>query len=295
MRLSVVIPALRRDAFLAECLASVGEAPDVETIVIEGVAPVGEARNQALARATGDWILFVDADDVLAPGWLDAVKGLISRHPNADLVGFALSKTLPLAPCELGATRVVDVRHELPTDVFGRLLCQYAVRRELIAGMRFSGLARGEDRLFEGEALLRAQKVALSDALVYGYRQHDGSAMHQPWDERNLGDEINWRVRWLELLARSGKSMDRRGWREMGLCFLEYIPYAMRAMTSAREKVESRWFVALGAVAELGFAGWQRAVMRLLAKTRSPLLVKLLCQLPFEVKRRTLFLRRIGA
>lgn len=294
MRLSVIIPVLRRDAFFAECRANIGDDPDVEVIAIEGVSPVGSARNEALSRATGDWILFVDADDLLAPGWLTVVRGMIVRHPQVDMVGFGRSEKLPLEPCVLGDDREIDVSETLSDDIVDRYLWQYAYRRDLLRELHFTEFVRGEDRLFEGEALLRARRVAVCEAVLYGYRQHAASAMHALWSRQNVSDEIAWRVAWVRKLTDSGKTMSRRAWREMGLYLLEYIPYDGRQVVDPLERrtVRECWFAALAEVDKRFFSAWQRGVMRLLSVTRSRVLAWVLCRMPFELKRRTMFLRR---
>ena len=48
-----------------------------------GAAGAGPARNAAAAHATGDLLVFTDADDVVAPGWLQAIADAATR---GDLV-----------------------------------------------------------------------------------------------------------------------------------------------------------------------------------------------------------------
>jgi glycosyltransferase involved in cell wall biosynthesis len=46
----------------------------------------GAARNVGLVQATGEWILFLDADDLLTPHFLEERLGLLIDHPQADLL-----------------------------------------------------------------------------------------------------------------------------------------------------------------------------------------------------------------
>ena len=43
---------------------------------------IAAARNAAAERATQDWLLFLDADDELAPGYLHAMTNAIHQHPD---------------------------------------------------------------------------------------------------------------------------------------------------------------------------------------------------------------------
>jgi glycosyltransferase involved in cell wall biosynthesis len=109
-RLSVCMIVKNEERFLAQCLASLKDIAD-ELIVIdtgstdrtveiarEHGAQVGyfewcddfaAARNASLAPATGDWILFLDADEELSPAEKENLPTLLNRN-NVALIRLPL-------------------------------------------------------------------------------------------------------------------------------------------------------------------------------------------------------------
>lgn len=47
---------------------------------------VSYARNLGVKQANGEWILFVDSDDVISPYMLEQAYNVIKKHPNIDIV-----------------------------------------------------------------------------------------------------------------------------------------------------------------------------------------------------------------
>jgi glycosyltransferase involved in cell wall biosynthesis len=113
-RISIIIPAYNVEPFLAEALASVQRQTyrEFEVIVVDDGSTdrtseiarqfvekdtrfillrqknAGEpaARNTALKRACGEWIAFLDADDVWLPEKLAAQLDLLKQEPRANLL-----------------------------------------------------------------------------------------------------------------------------------------------------------------------------------------------------------------
>lgn len=112
MKVSVVIPTLNQQRFLASavCSARFGSSGiECELIVIDGGSTDGtvellrakedrlaywisepdrgqsHAINKGLARATGDILAYLNSDDVYLPGALEAVARAVRDNPDADL------------------------------------------------------------------------------------------------------------------------------------------------------------------------------------------------------------------
>lgn len=116
--LSVVIPTLNAAASLRRSLDCLAELPTAEIMVVDGgsaddtaaIALAGGARVIAAVRgrgpqlaagagaATGDWLIFLHADTVLAPGWRRAVEDF-TRLPGdrAGYFRFTLDDQSPAA------------------------------------------------------------------------------------------------------------------------------------------------------------------------------------------------------
>lgn len=59
----------------------------------------GPARNRGVAEATGEWVAFIDADDLWAPNHLAVLRDVSASHPHVALVGARFSwAQLPVAP-----------------------------------------------------------------------------------------------------------------------------------------------------------------------------------------------------
>ncbi len=108
MHLSIIIPAFNEERLITRCLQSIATSltanvtPGFTTeiivvdnnstdntanlakatgaqVVFEPINQIGRARNAGAAAATGDWLLFLDADSVLNPELLADILGLIKE------------------------------------------------------------------------------------------------------------------------------------------------------------------------------------------------------------------------
>jgi CDP-glycerol glycerophosphotransferase len=206
--ISVVIPVYGVAAYLPECLDSVlGPGGDVEVIAVDDASPdgcgallddraaadprlhvihlaanggPGAARNAGLARASGAYVWFVDADDRLADGALAAVTAALAVQPDVLLVGWDATferpartepgpgRDLLAAVPAAGGTLAGQPRLiELSMTSWSKLL-----RREFLAklGVAF-GAGIHEDVIVTCAALLAAESVGAVARSCYRYRR----------------------------------------------------------------------------------------------------------------------------
>lgn len=258
MTLSVIVPVYNVAPYLRRCLESVAIAvarcPHVGIEVVcvdDGSADgsgeildtfaaanpqfvvlhqasnrgVSAARNAALARATGDWVAFVDADDGVAEDWFDSALQVIGESPTADVVNFR-SFAVVRSPDDLrkAAAKALRTKARIVRVFKGpaareEALQTYArngwpfrnfVRRASLAGLSFrEGVRIKEDVLFFLELALRVKNFVLADYPGYFYTRRDGSALMRYREE---GDCVSFG----EALLSLGRQHDDEDlWRAM--------------------------------------------------------------------------------
>ncbi|MFE0604444.1 CDP-glycerol glycerophosphotransferase family protein [Streptomyces sp. NPDC058892] len=209
-RFSVIVPAYKVQAYLQECLDSVltQSYPDLELIAVDDASPdacgalideyaardprvtavhlahnlgLGPARNAGLARAAGDYVIFLDGDDTLAPGALQAVTDRLKATGSPDVLVYDYARAYWSG--ELVRNRLSHrLSEEGPASfrladrpaLLAMLMVVWnkAYRREYVEreGLAFPpGLY--EDAPWTYPALLAAESVAVLDRVCVHYRQ----------------------------------------------------------------------------------------------------------------------------
>ena len=244
MKISVIVPCFNGERYLTECLDSVlsQDMADFELLLIDDGstdgtlalaqayarrdarvrvlhqpnAGVSAARNLGLDHAAGEWVTFVDCDDLLVPGalgWMldaanDEVDMVVCAHETFDAQGNR-EPVYPQTrwPAKRGEARKRAVALRLiEGDCVLNIMCAKLHRRALIEreGLRLSpDVAIAEDALFNLEAVLCGQGVAYVSRVAYRYRTHDASAMHTH-GEGAWALHLPWLTAMREMLMRRG-------------------------------------------------------------------------------------------
>jgi glycosyltransferase involved in cell wall biosynthesis len=152
--------------------AALDALPQEVELVRQANAGVVAARNAGLARARNPLVLFLDADDRLAPGALAAMRAALERHPDA---AFAYGHQRFFGAWE-------GVMRFPPYDPL-RLLDRHLIGLTALARREVFDETGGFDSAFEAfedwelwlNALAHGHRGVLVDAVTLEYRRHSAS------------------------------------------------------------------------------------------------------------------------
>lgn len=134
----------RRD-HLEAARAAAARDPRVRLEVLPRRGGISAARNAALALAEGDWVLFLDHDDVLHPSALGHFAARVAGDPRLDLL---FSNEAKLDPT---STRITEFLSKPDLDAFTLLRVNYVAHPLLVRRALLEGLRARDGRVFRGE------------------------------------------------------------------------------------------------------------------------------------------------
>lgn len=262
-------------------------------VVHQANAGVSAARNAALAVAKGDWILFVDADDVISSDALVEILECIKEIPSAQLVAFdgwcfpdgevAYSGKKDSVACR----RQVQIDSALPYFLVWRNFWTYCYRRDVIPVVGFPMYTIGEDLAFLAKSLVLASVCVSTTAAIYGYRLREGSAIRSRYSLRKFSDFINYGRDRFVAFTQSGKCVDRSVYRRIGLELTENaLGGLMKLHDKERCEAWKMWFEMVRKVRPNAhyFTKWTKLVLWACAVTGSKSVAYGLCYLPYYLK-----------
>jgi glycosyltransferase involved in cell wall biosynthesis len=154
------------------------------SLICQPNAGEGAARNAGAAAATGDWIAFIDADDLWRSEHLATLAEVIQAYPSADLVGTASlaadvssSESAAASPAPSGSIKRLDFFGQHDGSVF--FSSSVAIRRSAFeATSGFGRWSIGTDTEFWIRFALE-HEIAVSTRQTSIYVRGNGGAMEQ--------------------------------------------------------------------------------------------------------------------
>lgn len=214
---SIIVPVYNAEKYLRECIDSLLNQTykDIEIILVNDGSTdesaaicenycekdnriryidqknggVSVARNGALEIVKGDFVCFVDSDDVVAPGYIQHLIGM-SSNGDFPICGYTREQE------HLGEKEVVRKHYDVNAyiiQIFGESVIHPNIwmmlfRNDIIQSnsLRFTpGCVRNEDTEFYIKYLTFEKRVVVSDYKGYFYRDNPCSAVHK-FDEKAL-------------------------------------------------------------------------------------------------------------
>lgn len=226
---SIIIPVYKVEEYIRECLLSVinQSYKDLEIIVVDDGSPdhsadivreyikydnrikliqqenggLSAARNTGLENATGEYVFFLDSDDLLDTDAVSVMHEIFNKHEDLDMVicsHFCFQEKDDINKIEAGVCNT--------TIRTGRewLLIQPAIaysdnieaidfitawgnmyKKNVLNGFEFPVGKLHEDEFTTYRLLYDSHKVAYVNMQLYAYRQRAGSIMNAKRTEQN--------------------------------------------------------------------------------------------------------------
>lgn len=175
------------DAATARLIDSFAEADERVRVIHTPNRGLSCARNAGLDVAKGEYIVFVDSDDMIVDGSLEYLL-CEAKQSGCKMViaGQSYRKIDKLRPSR---AKILAGKEVLEICLYQRGITPSAgariFHRSVFDSLRFTPGRYYEDLDLIDRLLLQCDKVAVSDTPVYFYRQHPDSFLHK-WSARRL-------------------------------------------------------------------------------------------------------------
>lgn len=200
-KLSIIIPIYNNHLTLQKCINSMLDVtPDFtyEIIVVDDGSTdqtprilnnyknikvlsqpnsgVSSARNLGIKHATGEYIMFVDADDYLLPNWAKIIHEAIIANPCSDCIFFSQNSS-----DHQSTEKIIEHICGFNDNMHSSAVWSKLYRRNIIEknSIKFdSDIINGEDILFNLESGSYNTKIKLYPKSFYVYNVNSSSATH---------------------------------------------------------------------------------------------------------------------
>ena len=209
---SIIVPIYNAEKYLDSCIQSVlrqtytnweliliddgstdksgriaeeyGFADERITVFHQKNLGVSLARNQGIDEATGNYVVFLDADDELIEDCLAKTVN-IAEETNADVVAGRSCENQELFQDRIIWTGAEALENSLKDHLFTYSACAKLIRREFIGKTRFTPDIRiNEDSYFVFQLLCKQNVFVLTNDVIYFYRAISESSSRTVFSEK---------------------------------------------------------------------------------------------------------------
>lgn len=209
---SIIVPIYNAEKYLDSCIQSVlrqtytnweliliddgstdksgriaeeyGFADERITVFHQKNLGVSLARNQGIDEATGNYVVFLDADDELIEDCLAKTVN-IAEETNADVVAGRSCENQELFQDRIIWTGAEALENSLKDHLFTYSACAKLIRREFIGKTRFTPDIRiNEDSYSVFQLLCKQNVFVLTNDVIYFYRANSESSSRTVFSEK---------------------------------------------------------------------------------------------------------------
>lgn len=209
---SIIVPIYNAEKYLDSCIQSVlrqtytnweliliddgstdksgriaeeyGFADERITVFHQKNLGVSLARNQGIDEATGNYVVFLDADDEIIEDCLAKTVN-IAEETNADVVAGRSCENQELFQDRIIWTGAEALENSLKDHLFTYSACAKLIRREFIGKTRFTPDIRiNEDSYFVFQLLCKQNVFVLTNDVIYFYRANSESSSRTVFSEK---------------------------------------------------------------------------------------------------------------
>lgn len=210
---SVIVPVYKTEKYLNHCINSiVGQTyNNLEIILVDDGSPDrcpaicdlwkekderikvfhqvnaggGQARNLALDKSKGKFVIFVDSDDYIAPFMIEFLYKQFQDDVDIVECGYCITHNDNAEFDEesegyrwesFGAEEAV--LENIKDRMFRQIIWNKMYRKSVVGDVRFPVRKNIDDEFWTYQVLGNARKVIYTNKVLYAYRQQENSVMH---------------------------------------------------------------------------------------------------------------------
>ena len=240
MKISVIVPVYKVEQYLKSCVESILNQTfkDFELILVDDGSPdscgaicdelaktddrivcihkenggLSSARNAGIEIAKGEYIAFIDSDDIVASDMLEVMYGNLVKY-DADISGIEYAEFSQDLPKILPNSRIKHKKKDIMKFIMqkNRLYCvvRYLYKKSVLADQRFDpAIKLGEDQIFIFDYTSKCNSLVMSKYNGYFYR-YNAASISNGQLKNSCVEELNNRLLMIDKLDKKTK---KYGW-----------------------------------------------------------------------------------